>query len=324
MNIGLNVGYSHTKAIADERVALFPSVVGTLDRARFSIERTDGLALLEPREVLVGEEAVLQSRFVNRREDRNWIAGEDWYILALAALTELTTASVEARIVTGLPVAFYDDKQIVIDRLIGEHRVRRDGRNRQTITVTGVRVVPEPYGCLFDQLWDNRGVTRDAEMATAHVGIIDIGGKTTNLLSVHRITEIARQTSSISAGAWDVVRSVREWLHTHLPGLEPRDHALVRAIIAGTIHYRGEAVDLTAVVAGPAAHLAARVVSEASQLWDGAVDIDRILITGGGALLVGKHIAAHPEFPHAHIVDDPILTNARGFWKYARYLAQRS
>ena len=55
MNIGLDVGYSAVKAIAGTRRVTFPSVVGTPDRARFSLDGADavrrpgeGLAPLAP------------------------------------------------------------------------------------------------------------------------------------------------------------------------------------------------------------------------------------------------------------------------------------
>lgn len=105
MNIGLDLGYWATKAVAGERRISFPSLVGTLDRGRFAFsENGAGIVLVEPARVQVGEDAVRQSRFVHRREDRSWIESEEYYHLALAALTELTTATVvELRVVTGLP-----------------------------------------------------------------------------------------------------------------------------------------------------------------------------------------------------------------------------
>ena len=108
MNIGLDVGYSAVKAIGGDgdRRATFPSVVGTPEKARFSVTGSnDSILLTSPDKVQVGQGAVEQSRFLDRREDREWIESREWYLLALAAFTELTTATgAELRIVTGLPV----------------------------------------------------------------------------------------------------------------------------------------------------------------------------------------------------------------------------
>jgi hypothetical protein len=48
-----------------------------------------------------------------------------------------------------------------------------------------------------------------------------------------------------------------------------------------------------------------------------------VLITGGGAKLLGENILEDDRFPHAQTVTDPVLANARGFFKYARFLANQ-
>ena len=44
--------------------------------------------------------------------------------------------------------------------------------------------------------------------------------------------------------------------------------------------------------------------------------LDAILISGGGALLLGKYISE--AFVHASIVDEPVYANARGFSNFAQ------
>lgn len=319
MNIGLDVGYSAVKAVTTGRRATFPSVVGTPDRARFSLNGTNGesITLTEPDHVLVGAGAVIQSRHLKRREDRGWTESAEWYYLALAALTELTAAtSVDLRVVTGLPVSFYGDKDKVRNRLLGEHRVTRDGRRAQSLRVVDCRVIPQPFGALLAASLDNQGRITDQDMATGAVGVIDVGGKTTNLLSVNRLSEIARETASVSVGAWGVVRAVRDYLSGHCPDLELRDHQIMDAIIARQVKYYGEPVDLGPVVGAALAPMAEQVIAEATQLWNGAAGLDVILVTGGGALLLGSAIKAH--FRHARVVNEPVWANVLGFWRLAQ------
>jgi len=321
MNIGLDIGYSAVKAVAGDRRVTFPSAVGTPDKARFSLNGTNAIILLQPDHVQVGQEAILQSRFLNRREDRHWIESDEWYSLFLAALSELTTATaVDLRIVTGLPVAFYADRDAVRDRILGEHRTQREGRHAQVFKVTEARVIPQPFGCLLAATLGDGGGVVDQGLATGAVGIIDIGGKTTNLLSVNRLSEISRETASVNVGAWDVVRAVRNWLGDHCPDLELRDHQVIEAIIAHQVKYYGEPVDLAEVVEATLEPLAAQVLASATQLWNGAAALEAILVSGGGALLLGPYIKAH--FRHARIVDDPTFANALGYWRFAQYLGR--
>ncbi|MBN2390989.1 MAG: ParM/StbA family protein [Anaerolineae bacterium] len=323
MQTGIDIGYNATKAVAAQRRATFPSAVGTPDRARFSLngKGEDALVLVAPAHVLVGAEAIHQSRFLHRREDRGWIQSDEWLTLFLAALTELTSGTaVDVDVVTGLPVAFYTDKALVQERLLGEHRVQREGRRGQVLRVANVRVIPQPFGSLLAEVLDDRGQIRRNDLAQAAVGLIDIGGKTCNLLSVNRLAEIGRETASVNVGGWTLVRAVRQWLSQHYPGLDDlRDHPLAAAIQQRNLRYYGEPIaEFAAVVDDLAADLTQQILSEASHLWNGGATLDALLITGGGALLLGDHIRQH--WPHAQIVAEPVYGNAVGYWKLARRL----
>jgi hypothetical protein len=262
-----------------------------------------------------------QSRFVNRREDRAWIESAEYYQLFLAALSEVTNATVaDLFVVTGLPVSFYGDRAMLCEQLMGAHKVTREGRHAQTLKVGECRVIPQPFGALLAAALNNRGCIADHDLATGSVGVIDIGGKTTNLLSVKRLAEIGRETESVSVGAWDVVRAVRVFLADRCPNLEIRDHQVVNAIVAGQVRYYGESVNLRPVIDAALEPMANQVVSQASQLWNGGAGLDAILVAGGGALLLGSLLKDH--FRHARVVTDPILANAEGYWKLAQRLSR--
>jgi len=300
----------------------FPSVVGTPDRARFSINGTGGDIILDTLgngTFLVGEGAIMQSRFVDRREDRAWIESDAYRCLMLAAFTEMTTAtSCDLMIVTGLPVAFYSDQGLLRDRFLGEHRVAREGRRAQLFRVTDARVIPQPFGALLAEALNDRGKVVDQDMAAGAVAIIDVGGKTTNLLSVNRMTEIGRETASVAVGAWDVARAVREYLTEHCPDLELRDHQVIDAIVNRRARYYGELVDLGAIVEATLEPMADQVVAQATQLWNSGAALDAILVAGGGALLLGPFLKRH--FKHLRIVDNPVFANALGYWRFAQCL----
>ena len=318
MQIGIDVGYNATKAVSNGRRCAFASAVGTPDKARFSLSGNgNGIILEEPRACAIGDAAVTQSRFVNRNESRDWITSDDWAALFGAALSELTTATHAAlSVVTGLPVAFYDDKDKLQGCLIGEHRVKREGRRGQTFTVDNVRVIPQPFGTLLSAVLDDAGAIADAALAQGAVGIIDVGGKTCNLLSVNQLSEIGRETASVNLGGWDLVRAVKRDLARDYPGLELRDHALADAIRARKVNYFGEPVpDFGAMIDGHAGRLAGQVIAEAGQLWNGGATLDAVLITGGGALLLGDYIRKH--WRHARVVSDPVMSNALGYHRLA-------
>jgi plasmid segregation protein ParM len=322
MNIGLDIGYSATKTITGEgRRAQFPSAVGTPDEAHFSLNGNENIILEQPSRVQIGAGAILQSRFIHRREDRHWIESPEWYALAAAAWTELSTGTrVNLEVVTGLPVAFFSDKETVSARLLGRHTVQRQGRHAQTFEVTRCTVIPQPFGALLAETLDDRGRIVDRDLATGTVGIIDIGGKTTNLLSVNRLAEINQATDSVDVGAWDIVRALRDWLGTRYPGLEElRDHQVINAVVHRSVKYYGEIVDLSAIVTGTLEPMADQVIAQASQLWNGAATLDGIIVAGGGAILLGTYIQR--AFRHARVADDPVFANALGFYRFCQRLS---
>jgi plasmid segregation protein ParM len=327
MNAGIDLGYSSVKAIGGTgRAVTFPSVVGTPDKGRFSLNGHNDIVLEVPGNgvCLIGESAVVQSRFIDRREDRGWIEGDAYYKLMLASFTELTTATVcDLVVVTGLPVAFYTrDKDNLRDRFLGEHRATREGRRTQLIRVVDCRVIPQPFGALLSAALDNKGHVVNQDLATGAVGVIDVGGRTTNFLSVNRLSEIGRETSSVNVGAWDVVRAVREHLAGACPNLDLRDHQIVEAVIRRSVRYYGKLVDLGPVVEATLELMAESVIAQATQLWSGAAALDAILVAGGGALLLGPCICRH--FRHAQTVQDPVFANAMGYWKLAQRIGIKS
>ena len=321
MNIGLDIGYSNTKIISGDRRASFPSVVGTPDKARFSLNGTDAIVLEEPDRALIGQEAVAQSRFLRRREDRKFTQSAEWGMLFLAALTEMTKAtSANLVVVTGLPVAFYDDKARVQDRLLGNHRVRREDRAAQSFQVEDVRVIPQPFGALLNEALSTTGKIVNTALATGNVGVVDVGGKTTNLLSVRNLSERTRETTSVSVGAWDIVRSLRGWLAKEYPDLELRDHDVARVVQDRCISYYGDEIELGDVIDEILEPMAEQVIAEATQLWNGAAGLKAVLVAGGGALLLGEYVKRH--FRHAVVVDEPVFANALGFWKFAQRIGK--
>ena len=324
MNAGFDVGYSAVKAVGNDRRVTFPSVVGTPDKARFSLNgatENDIMLNLTDGTFLIGQGAVEQSRFVNRREDRSWIESDEYYRLMLATFTELTTAtSCDLMVVTGLPVAYYADKDKLRGLLLGEHRASREGRRSQVFRVGDCRVIPQPFGSLLSLALDNRGRVADTELATGTVGVIDVGGKTTNLLSVNRLSEIARETAPADVGAWDAMRAIRDWLDNYYPDLELRDHQVIEAMIARQVRYYGELVDLGPIVDATLEPMANQIIAKATQHWN-VGNLSAILVSGGGALLLGPAIQRH--FRHARVVEDPIFANASGYWKFAQRIGRK-
>jgi PRTRC genetic system protein D len=325
MIVGIDIGYSHTKIAVNSHAGIFPSVVGSPERASFSLDDIHRIAL-ETSEgwVQVGESVLDQSRFISRPEDRGWISSQEYYWLYLSALSESTTSFYvdNVTIVTGLPLAYYrQDQETLRDIMAGDHQVKREGRKVQSFCVTEVRVLPQPFGSLLSAALGPSGNVIDPSMLSERVGIVDIGGHTTNLLSAVKAHDIDRETGSVDMGAWDVVRSVREALGTIAPRLKVDDYEIVEAIKAKSILYFGEILDLTDIVEDSLAHFRRQVLAEASHLWSDGANLAAILVSGGGAHLIGPAILDHfRAHKNVRVVESPVFANAIGYVRFGRYL----
>ncbi|MFX1266159.1 MAG: hypothetical protein ACFFH0_12305 [Promethearchaeota archaeon] len=319
MIVGTDIGYYATKATTVDKRITFLSAVGTPEKARVGLQAQNSIILLRPKHVQIGESAVLQSRFLHRREDRKWIESEEWYLLFLAAMTELFEADATVKVYTGLPVAFYlADKDFVRDRLTGDHTVQREGREPQTITVSECLVTMQPYGTLCHKALNEDGLITDVALATGRAGVLDIGSHTSNFFSSYKLSDVNIQTDSIQRGAWDAVRDVRAWLSDNCPDLDLRGHEVVDAITNRSVKYYGETVDLTEIVEETLGDLAEDIITTATQLWNGGASLDRIFVTGGGAILLGEYIQR--AFAHSEIVSDAVFANADGYLRFGTFL----
>jgi hypothetical protein len=80
-------------------------------------------------------------------------------------------------------------------------------------------------------------------------------------------------------------------------------------------------VDLGPTVEAALEPMAEQVIAQATQLWNGGASLGAILVSGGGALLLGPYIKRH--FRHARVVSDPVFANALGYWRFAQRLGQQ-
>ena len=165
MIIGLDIGYNATKLFDGKTKTIFPSASGTVNKSRFGLTNKDDFIVKIPGdgEWMIGETAVGESRIIARREDRKWITSPEYYRLFIAALSKVKDSVVS--IVTGLPVAFYDDKDELEQILkAGEHIFSVNGVDRK-VTVDRCLVVPQPFGTVAALALDENGNINNKDLA---------------------------------------------------------------------------------------------------------------------------------------------------------------
>lgn len=326
--IGIDLGYGYCKAAADNNQEyIFPSVIGTPDISRFGLNANGTRQLVvDGTTHLIGQDAVEQSRLVQRREDRRWTESSEYDILFRAALDLVINGNggtYQILLVTGLPLAFYDDKEDLQRRLTGNHTIQRRGDPPRHANIRECRVVPQPFGSLFSLAFYPDGTIADSRLLQDRIGLIDIGSKTTNFLATTHAKELTRASGSIDSGGWDLIRALRAHLDHNFKDAELRDHDIAQIIVDRSIRYYGRTVDLSDTIDEIIAPFSEQVFAQASQLWNQGAAMDTILVTGGGAHLVGTSLRRHfQRHADVRVVPDAQMANVRGYFRYAKFLCK--
>ena len=227
------------------------------------------------------------------------------------------------RVVTGLPVNWYADREKVVEQLSGKHVVRRvNGRQADSphppvhrFTVDEVLVVPQPFGSLFDAILGPEGQIVDEALAQGRLGVIDVGTYTTDYVLVDRLRYIERGSGTIATAMSRAYQLIgRSILDTY--GLELRMHQVDRAVREGQVTVFGEERSVDWLADPVLDALAQEVLAEAGTLWGDGRDLKAILVTGGGAMALGERIRR--RYAHARVLPDAALANVNGFFKYGQ------
>lgn len=321
--VGIDLGYAATKIVASAQRIQFPSVVGTPEASdfRFGADQTFRINFAE-RSYNVGEAALEQSRFTTRQEDRDWYKSTEYMVLLHAALSSIFhTGHHEIVVVTGLPVAFYEsDKDAMRALFEGSHIVQRDDRLVVPVKVSRCYVIPQVMGTLLNEALNDQGQYADRAIAEGRIGVIDIGGNTTNFLHAHKMGDIKRETTSINLGGWDAMRAMRPMIEDKCPDADYSDHEIAAAIANKYIKYRGSDNSLIDEIETMLDPMAEQLIAKAKELWPGGgARLDTILLSGGGSLMLGERIKAQLQHSDIRIVEDSVFANASGYHKLALY-----
>ena len=313
MLVGLDVGYRAVKAVSGGKKVQFASAVSPYRSYDVGIgSAAEPLALEVPWPIAAGDEAVLYYKRHRRHEDRGWWRTDDYLALVYLAISEMARGSADVHIVTGLPASFFfRDKEHLEKRLSGVHTFRRVGRRSQTVKVQA-KVTAQPVGTLLSM-----GVMPGDRR---RIGILDIGGKTTNLLGTSGIRPRDGEIASLDLGGWDVVMAVRDWLIDQGAD-DPQPYDVERALREGSITFYGERVSVSQARDEAAAVVAEDIVARAHTLWP-MQSLDLVVLTGGGALLLGEAIKQRLNHRNIVVADDPVFANALGFYRLARLLRE--
>jgi len=329
---GVDVGFSTVKAFARRAIGgptaetVFPSVVGTPAPAgTFSMAGDGDLIVSVDGGPLVptGNAAFVYSTHTSGSRNPGWVLGEDWLTLLMAALGQMITVpDAVVDLVIGLPVddwASYAEK--LEDQLAGHrHTVAFHKQEPHSFLLRSVLVVTQPYGTLAGAALDQYGRLLPNIYAQGFIGVADVGGGTVNLLVADHLQEVSRFTTSGDLGLLPALDQVRAAITAGCPGLRPSTPEVAEWMAAGRFRYHGQPMlldNFDTPVIGLLSTLESWILSH----WTEPGRLDEVLLTGGGALALGRYLQPRLQkhFP-VRIADDARTANARGYLALAAHV----
>lgn len=248
-------------------------------------------------------------------------------VLVHHALRQAGFGGKNVSIATGLPVSYYylaDGRRN--DALISA----KQDNLRKTVTCGSqsmaniVRnvVTTEAIAAYFDQLIDMDGSPSDSydELNESVVGVVDIGGKTTDCAVIF---PGGQQVDTDRSGSNDVgvlalYSAVESLLRVQfdLDNAPPR--LIEAAIKTGTVKIAGEVEDVRDAVHAEKERLAEQVMAGVRAKIGSGKDLDSVLFVGGGTIVMQEQLQKY--FPNSRFVKQPEFANARGMFKIAKYV----
>ncbi len=331
--IGIDVGFGFTKATDGKDFLVFKSVYGEAVDLQYkedllSSPKNDEHLQIEINDTsyFVGELAERQSSSRSFTLDQNQFVSSSSKILVLAALSKLLHEPEQSiRLVVGLPIGHYRQYKEDLGKMLkGTHTFSAiDAQEKQTdfkVTVTDVRVLPQPIGTVMDRLLGTQGVPKSQRFATDKIGIIDVGFRTTDytISDKGRYSERGSLTTrnGISKAFSKIGNKLKEACN-----IDIEIYRLFEAVDTGSIKIRGKAYDLKPITEKSFKQLATAIAADANTVWADDWDIDAIMITGGGGAVLAPYIESQLEGVVIPIKQDLDyrLHNVRGYYKFGLY-----
>ena len=117
-------------------------------------------------------------------------------------------------------------------------------------------------------------------------------------------------------GGWTLVRHLTDVLLEKYPDMDHRSSHMEKILTDKSFTYYGKKIDVSDIVVDASMIVSKQIEAEISQRWGSASQFDKILVSGGGANVVGSFL--EDAFPQAVVANDNVFSNAKGFHKFAK------
>ncbi len=327
--LGLDIGFGFTKCIDGEQTIIFQSHMrrstGRPDESTAPSEGTYHIEL-DGGDYIVGDDTLSPSPFENFARQPDRLINAYGRSLVLTATAPFSDQEKPLHVVVGLPVTYFQQWETELQkRLTGYHKIgvyQPDGRcARKNIHIRKVHVVPHPLGTFTSLIMDNEGRLRESEYNEKKIAIVDVGFRTTDIMVMASARFCNRGSGTIEMGIANGFEMVARKLYRET-GQIPDLSRLYKAIRMGFIRVGGQEYNLEKLREEMYLHLSSALADRINYSLKDDWDIERVLLTGGGASDIGSELAPRIDGEVVLIEHDQDvrLGNAQGQLRLARHM----
>lgn len=334
--LAIDIGFGFTKATNGNKSIIFKSILGESTDIQF---KGGILAESSPDENIhieidgqayfIGEMAERQSNVRSFTLDQAHFFTSYLKPLALAAAARLSGSFMPTGVVTGLPIGYFREyRDAITTALQGDHKIvlttLNGKREEKTVKINEVKVIPQPFGSLFNLMMNDVGELGEKRYVHEKIGIIDVGFKTADFTVADRMRYSERGSRTTDTGIAKAFGMIAGKLREK-SSVNIELYRLYDAVDKGSIKIKGKEYDLKGPTEIVFSQLAASIASEVDRLWADDWDIDTIVLTGGGGAALAKHLKPliNGQVITVDPTKDPRFCNVKGYWKYGKHLWSR-
>jgi plasmid segregation protein ParM len=258
-------------------------------------------------------------------------------VLVHHGLRQAALGDKDVVITTGLPFSYYylangeKNRQLISAKCENMRKPITCGSS-PVATIVKNTVTTEAIAAYIDQLMDMQGkpTPKYGELRESMVGMIDIGGKTTDSVVIlpagvgpdgKQVVEPTidnQRSGSIDVGVLKLNDAVEAKLRSmfELDNCPPR--MIEQAIRKGTVRIERQDKDVSDMVTHEKERLTEQIMAGVRAKFGSGKDLDWVFFVGGGAIVLRDQLEKY--FANCEFPEYPEYANARGMFKIAKYV----
>ncbi|KAG0189380.1 hypothetical protein DFQ28_003506 [Apophysomyces sp. BC1034] len=180
------------------------------------------------------------------------------------------------------------------------------------------QVTAQGLAAYVDYLTGANGEIRSNVDPSAPVAVVDIGGRTTDTVTVYGGGKLDHEASGTgNIGISNVFDHIANELKREFNVARIRVATLDQVARHRKIRLRGQEHNVGEIVDAAVQEVGQQILREVKRRIGDAGEMDTVVLVGGGAALM--HDLIRNEYPHCQVPDDPEFANARGMLNWGRY-----